>query len=161
VLNCAIGGTSPGTGYGQLHVAGTTAPNGALSVGFANGFSPALGDSFTVLTAGAINGAFSNFLYPSNNVAMQLSNAPNAVIVRVTDIIAPPPPLLSAQVLGTNLNLTWNAASNFTYRVEFKPGLAFSNWSALPGDVTSTGRTAAKLDPLTPSNRFYRVRLLP
>jgi hypothetical protein len=57
--------------------------------------------------------------------------------------------------------LTWTATSNSTYRVEFNPNLNPANWSALPGDVNSTGNLASRLDPLTPSNRFYRVRLLP
>jgi hypothetical protein len=31
----------------------------------------------------------------------------------------------------------------------------------VPGDVLSSGTNASKLDPLTTSNRFYRVRVLP
>jgi hypothetical protein len=45
--------------------------------------------------------------------------------------------------------------------VEFNPDLAPSNWIALPGDVTAVSNTASKLDPLTLSNRFYRVRVVP
>ena len=44
------------------------------------------------------------------------------------------------------------------------PGLNFlnaSNWTALPGDVPGISNTASKMDTLTTSNRFYRVRVLP
>jgi hypothetical protein len=51
--------------------------------------------------------------------------------------------------------------SNTTYRVEFNPDLTPSNWAALPGDVIGVSNTASKLDPLTPSNRLYRVRVVP
>jgi len=161
LLNCALGGTLPGTSYGQLQVAGAVTLNGALSVDLANGFSPALNDSFTVLTAGARNGTFANFYYPSNQVTMQLSNTASSVIVRATSVAVPPPLLLSPVLVGTNVLLTWTAVSNSAYRVEFNPDLNPSNWNALPGDVPGLTNTASKLDALTPSNRFYRVHVLP
>ncbi len=163
LLNCALGGTTPGTGYGQLQVAGTVTLNGALSVDLINGFSPALNDTFTVLTAGTRNGAFANFFFPSNTVTMQLSNTANSVIVRVTDVFTtiPRPMLLPPEISGTDFKLTWTAVSNATYRVEFNPNLAPSNWTALPGDVIGVSNTASKLDALTPSNRLYRVRIIP
>jgi hypothetical protein len=127
-----------------------------------NGFSPAVNDSFTVLTAGTRNGMFANFHYPSNDVTMQLSNTTTSVIVRVIDILSVPRPLLfQPELVGTDIKLTWTALSNATYRVEFNGDLISTNWNALPGDVTSSAITASKLDMLTPSNRFYRVRVLP
>jgi hypothetical protein len=163
LLNCALGGTTAGTGYGQLQVAGAVTLNGALSVDLINGFVPATNDSFTVLTAGTRSGTFANFLYPSNTVTMQLSNTASSVIVRVTDVLTPipRPMLLPPELSGTDLKLTWTAMSNTTYRVEFNPDLVPSNWTALPGDVIGVSNTATKLDPLTPSNRLYRVRVLP
>jgi len=162
LLNCALGGTTPGTNYGQLQVAGAVTLNGALSVDLINGFSPAINDSFTVVTAGTRNGTFNNFFFPSNAVTMQLSNTPNSVIARVTDVLAVPrPTLLPPELVGPDLKLTWTTVSNVTYRLEYNPNLTLSNWTALPGDVTAAGNTASKLDPRTPSNRLYRVRVLP
>jgi hypothetical protein len=52
--------------------------------------------------------------------------------------------------------------ANATYRLEFNPDLGnLTNWSSIPGDVTTLSNTASKLDALTPSNRLYRVRVLP
>jgi hypothetical protein len=93
---------------------------------------------------------------------MQLSNAPTAVIVRVTDVLAVPRPLLlQPELIGPDLKVTWTAISNATYRLEFTPDLNPTNWTALPGDVTGLSNTASKLDALTPSNRLYRVRVIP
>jgi len=50
LLNCALGGTTAGSGFGQLQVAGTVNVNGALSVDLTNGFLPATNDAFAVLT---------------------------------------------------------------------------------------------------------------
>jgi hypothetical protein len=49
-----------------------------------------------------------------------------------------------------------------TYRLEFNSTLMkLTNWTAIAGDMTTLSNTASKLNLLTPSNRFYRVRLLP
>ncbi|HWY75404.1 MAG TPA: hypothetical protein VN281_07295, partial [Verrucomicrobiae bacterium] len=164
LLNCGIGGTTAGTNYAQLQVSGSVALNGTLSINLNNNYIPTTNDSFTVLTAGTRNGAFSSFSYPSNQVTMQLSNTTNSVIVRVTGVAASPPPpplLLPLTFSGTNALLTWTAVSNVTYRLEFNPDLTPSNWNAIPGDVLGLSNTASKLDTLTPSNRFYRVQVLP
>jgi hypothetical protein len=163
LLNCALGGTTPGTNYGQLQVAGTVTLNGALGVDLINGFVPATNDLFTVLTAGTRNGAFASFLYPSNTLTMQLSNTTTSVIVRVTDVLTtiPQPMLLPPEIFGTDFKLTWTAVSNAIYRVEFNPNLAPSNWTALPGDIIGVSNIASKLEALTASNRFYRIRVLP
>lgn len=161
LLNCALGGTIPATNYGQLQVADAVTLNGSLSVVLTNGFLPATNNTFTVLTAGTRNGTFGNFYYPSNAVTLQLSNTPNSVIVQVTGVSTPPPLLLTPAIAGSNVLLTWTAFPNVNYRVEFNPNLAPSNWTALPGDVTSMSNFASKLDSLTATNRFYRLRVLP
>jgi hypothetical protein len=164
LLHCGIAGTTAGTGYGRLQVAGAVTLNGALSLELMNNFVPATNDSFTILSAGTRNGVFANFFYPSNAVTMQLSNSPNSVIVHVTDVFTPipQPMLLSPELIGADIKLTWTAVANATYRLEFNPDLGnLTNWSSIPGDVTTLSNTASKLDELTPSNRLYRVRVLP
>jgi len=162
LLDCALGGTNVGTGFGQLEVAGTVTLKGALSVVLTNGFLPATNDSFAVLSAGTRSGAFANFSYPSNEVTMVLSNTATSVIVRVTELLVVPEPiLLQPELSGTDIRLTWSAIANTTYRLEYKTDLGFTNWTGLAGDVNSLSNTASNLDALTASNRFYRVRVIP
>jgi hypothetical protein len=93
---------------------------------------------------------------------MQMSNMANSVIISVNKVlVVPQPTLLPPEIAGSDIRLIWTALSNTTYRLEYNPNLSPSNWVALPGDVTTFSNTASKLDALTPSNRFYRVRLLP
>jgi hypothetical protein len=81
------------------------------------------------------------------------------VILTATNLLAVPPPfLLSPQLSGSNVILTWTSVSNGVYRLEFNPVLSGSNWSALAGDVTAYSNTASKTDSLTSSNRYYRVQ---
>jgi len=162
LLHCAIGGTDAGTGYGRVQSAGAANLTGALKVSFTESFIPTTHDAFTVLTAATRNGAFGDFQYPSDRVAMQLDHTSTSVIVRVTDVILLGQPILALpELAGPNIRLTWSALSNTTYRLEYITDLGLTNWTALPGDVTSPTDTASKLDALTSSNRFYRVRAIP
>jgi hypothetical protein len=94
---------------------------------------------------------------------MQLSNSPNSVLVQVTGLVTkvPQPTLLLPEIVGPDVRLTWTAVSNINYRLEFTPDVISTNWTALPGDVIGVSNTATRLDTLTPSNRFYRIRALP
>jgi len=161
LLSCGLGGTNLGTGYARLQVSSTLTLDGALNVNLLPGFSPATNDTFTVVT-GTRSGTFTSFTYPPNRVTMLLSNTPNSVILRVTEVLPiPQPTLLTPELASTNVLLTWTATSNVTYRLESNPDVNSTNWSAVPGDVTTLSNTASKLDALTSSNRLYRVRVLP
>jgi len=58
VLAIELGGTAAGSQYDRLSVTGAVALDGALDVSRINGFSPALGQSFVVLTWGSRTGTF-------------------------------------------------------------------------------------------------------
>jgi phage baseplate assembly protein gpV len=162
LLNCVLGGTTAGTGYGQLQKSATINLSGALSVELLPGFVPAANDAFTVVSAGTRSGTFSSFTYPDNRVALTLTNTPSSVILTVTNVFpVPQPVMLTPQLVGSNALLSWTAISNVTYRLERIGEVATTNWTSVAGDVTTTSNTASKLDPLSPSNQLYRVRVLP
>jgi hypothetical protein len=77
-------------------------------------------------------------------------------------ITAPAPQMLPLTLVGkTGVVISWSAVSNGVYRVQYKPVLNATAWTDLVGDVTATGSSASKTDLLTPTNRFYRVQVLP
>ena len=57
-LRVEIGGRTAGTDFDQLAVTGAAALNGTLRIETTNGFSPADGDRFRILTAGSRTGEF-------------------------------------------------------------------------------------------------------
>jgi hypothetical protein len=61
-LLVSIGGTTVGTQYSQLQLTGTGAANlaGPLTATVINAFAPAVGQTFTIVSAKSIAGAFSN-----------------------------------------------------------------------------------------------------
>ena len=77
-------------------------------------------------------------------------------------IVAPPPMILAlVRTNTTSIVITWTAASNATYRVQYKSDLHGIDWSDLTGDITASASTAFKADIVTTTNRFYRVQVLP
>lgn len=58
VLDIAIGGKMAGTQFDQLNVTGDLSLNGTLNISRINGFVPAIGDQFVIVTANSVKGAF-------------------------------------------------------------------------------------------------------
>lgn len=81
VLEVELGGLAPGTEYDQLVVTGEAALGGTLRVALTDGFTPEVGDAFTVLTATSITGTFAAVEGPA---AYTLGVAYNAEDVTVT-----------------------------------------------------------------------------
>ncbi|HYG24655.1 MAG TPA: hypothetical protein VEH04_17915 [Verrucomicrobiae bacterium] len=162
VLECVLAGLTPGVQHGRIQFTGPIALSGTLRVSFTNSFVPGVSDSFTVVAASSRQGSFQNFSYPSGEVTMIVSNTPNAVVVRVLDVLTGAArPLLTASRSGTNLLLHWTAEPNATYRLEYSDALEGGPWNVLAGDVTALTNFAQKVEILGPTNRLYRLRVLP
>jgi len=63
-LEIEIGGLTPGTQHDRVNIAGQATLNGTLELSLINGFVPAPGDSFTVMTFGSRSGTFSQIVQP-------------------------------------------------------------------------------------------------
>ena len=61
VLSLKIGGYNAGTDFDQLNVTGTATLDGTINISLLNGFMPAPGDGFQILTFGAVTGDFATY----------------------------------------------------------------------------------------------------
>jgi hypothetical protein len=64
-LSIELGGTTPGSQFDQLTVSGDATLGGQLTVSLIDGFSPSAGQTFTILTAEAVAGAFTSEVLPA------------------------------------------------------------------------------------------------
>jgi hypothetical protein len=79
-----------------------------------------------------------------------------------TAIVASPPVLQPLRAANGLALLAWNAVAGQTYRVQYKPTLAATNWTDLAPDITATASTASVTDAVGAApERFYRILLLP
>ncbi|MBI5196177.1 MAG: hypothetical protein HZA10_07635 [Nitrospirae bacterium] len=89
-----LAGLTQGTEYDMLNVTGSAYLAGALSVDLLNGFTPTLGNSFTILSANNIYGTFNTYnlpalgngmgwdvAYNANNVSLMVTPEPMSAIL--------------------------------------------------------------------------------
>jgi T5SS/PEP-CTERM-associated repeat protein len=91
-LEIEIGGTTPGTQFDQLIVTGDADLAGTLDLSIIGGFTPALGQSFTVLTSAGLNGtSFDNVLgtFLAGGLSFDIAYTATDVIVSVVDFAVP------------------------------------------------------------------------
>ena len=79
-----------------------------------------------------------------------------------TVVVASPPVLQPLRIASGRALLAWNAVAGQTYRVQYKPSLAATNWTDLAPDITATASTVSVTDAVGAApERFYRILLLP
>jgi|GEM_PF-3341673 len=129
-----------------LSVSGNATLGGNLSVG-AGLFTPGGADSFTVLTAGSLSGAFANVPFGSRLLTtdergtFEVARVGNSVVVR--NWVATPPPLLaigqqSVEVsIGGNATFTASATGDGTITYQWYQ-LVSGSWVVVPGATGSS-----------------------
>jgi len=83
-LKVNIGGTTPGSGYGQLVVTGQATLAGTLQLGLTNGFFPTLGETFNSVVAASISGQFSPVTGGSLGQNIQLNATYGSTVLTLT-----------------------------------------------------------------------------
>jgi hypothetical protein len=64
-LQIELGGTTPGSQYDQINVAGELTLDGTLEISLINGFTPSAGQTFDILNWGSLTGEFSSIQFPA------------------------------------------------------------------------------------------------
>jgi hypothetical protein len=84
-LDVELGGTTPVTECDQLGVTGSVTLDGTLRVGLLGGFTPSLGQSFPILTAGSVAGSFARIDFPAlpDGAAVRVRTLPHGAELRV------------------------------------------------------------------------------
>ena len=77
-------------------------------------------------------------------------------------VVLPRPVIQSIELSNAFVTLVWNSISGETYRVESKLDVSDTNWSDILPDVLANGPVSSKTTlSVSPSQEFYRVRVLP
>lgn len=84
-LEMELGGLAPGTEYDRLAVTGTATLGGTLRLTLADGFVPAVGDAFAVVTASPVAGTFAA-VEPPDGVTVDVAYTDSTATVMVTGV---------------------------------------------------------------------------
>ncbi len=152
-LAIAIGGTNgAGAGFDQLKISGAATLGGTLALSLTNGFAPAVSNSFRILTAGSIGGAFAATNLPplAAHQSWEAGNTTTSVTFTVAfgnsapSLTVPGPHILA---LGATTNFAVTAGDpdgdSMTVSNKVKPaGAVFTNgifsWTAALANWNST-----------------------
>jgi hypothetical protein len=160
-LNVELGGLTPGTQYSQLAAPGVPVNlSGSLNVNLVNGFTPTVGQQFTILTCGSLTGTFPvlNGTYLGNGLALVPIYSSTNVTLVVSNITVLQPLISVSRSGGSNLELTWPSVIGQQYQVEYSADLM--RWFVLSNFIASA-TSSSMIDPTPiPSvpTRFYRLR---
>lgn len=146
--------SGPGGGqFGQLKVGGLAQLGGTLSVALLNGFTPAAGDRFQILSCGSLSNAFSRLAAPAG-LSVTYSNTGAWLVVTGTV----PAQILGPTLAGGNFVFTFGAVSNQSYTVESTDTLVPPHWTAFTNLTGNGGLTRVVAPADAAAQRFYRVR---
>jgi hypothetical protein len=113
-----IGGTDPDTGYDNIYLSsGSATLDGDLRVRLVNGFTPAIGQTFRIVNADSVTGAFATISAPSQ-AGISLTTDATGVTVHIDSVVAGAPVISSATTVpatvGTVFSYQITATNNPT-----------------------------------------------
>jgi hypothetical protein len=154
-LNMVLGGVAAAQ-YSRLSISGAAVLAGSLDVALTNGFTPAIGDVFGVMSAGGgFSGAFSALVGSHQSNGVTLAPEVNGDIF---DLVAANALLLSARSdIGNQFSFTYFSTQGLTNIVEYTTSLSPAHWLVLTNFI-GDGTLKTFVDPsATNTARFYRL----
>jgi hypothetical protein len=109
-LNIELGGTTPGNNannHDQLNVSGAATLSGVLNVSLVNGFTPAAGDTFTIMNYGSHSGTFTTVNLPALDEGLTWNVNYNATTV-ILSIPSQVAFFTSSTTIGSDSKLNWD-----------------------------------------------------
>jgi hypothetical protein len=151
-LRLELAGPAAGQ-FDQLKVGGTAQLGGTLDLELVDGFIPALGARFPLLSCGNLTGTFDNV---HMTAGLSLAYSTTNVILVVTGTV--PVQLSQIVVSEGKFVFSFPTLSNRSYTVQVTDNLATNQWQLFT-NVTGNGARFQVLTPLNDApHRFFRVR---
>jgi hypothetical protein len=132
-----IGGTDPVTGYDNITIDGGTATlGGTLRVRLVNGFTPTVGQTFTIIDATSVSGSFAT-ISPPSQAGISITNGGYYLSLKIDSVVA------GAPVISSPTTAAAAPGAPFTYQIAATNNPASFTATNLPAGLTinsSTGR---------------------
>jgi hypothetical protein len=168
-LDIILGGTTAGTTHDQLSITGAAnISNGTLNVGFASGYAPVGGESYTILDAAVLSGTFATLNLPPlpNGLtwATDYDSSAGTVTLRVSNTPLPVQLLAFTGALREqNVLLHWQTAVEINSRnfvvMRSPDALNFEPIGSLAAKGTNSTYTFLDTKPLGGIN-YYRLQII-
>ena len=149
-FSVALGGASQ---FSQLAVSNYITINGTLNVTLANGYVPAIGTQFRIISSPGTYGSFSTLNLPAG-MAVTYSNT-SGVYLTMTG--STPVQLQSPKISGGSFTFSFGTTNGLGYTVQQNTNLAISNWTYFT-NIIGNGSLYQIITPVTSIQQmFFRV----
>jgi hypothetical protein len=150
-----LAGNTPGTDQSQLNVLGAAKLRGTIGVRLAEGYLPAEGTSFPVMTFASRSGDFTCF----NGLILlgqgrRLATLYDATSLTLTTLTAPEPAIIPLRVAAEDSALVCWPAEFVGYQLYYNTNLNQTNWTLIPG-VTNRYLEPRPLPP----EKYFRLSM--
>ena len=154
-LDIVLGGTNPLTGFNCLVVSNSAQLAGTLTVSLTNGFAPAIGSQFQILSSHNSSGAFTLLNAPPG-ISVNYSN--DGVFLVVTAPVSSSAVLQAPALSDGNFRFSLQTESNQSYTIQQNTDLSTTNWLSIT-NFTGDGSLLQFETPVsTHPQNFFRVR---
>jgi hypothetical protein len=152
-------GVSNLTSFGQIKILGTVALNGTASVTWLGGFTPAIGNSFALLTYGSYSGSFANITLPAGSLGEGIYGA-TVFSLMITNATTQTnlPVFLSIKLVNTNFAVISWPSSATNYSLQTITNLSSGSWSNVISGITIVGSNDVLTNNVNGKASFFRLK---
>jgi hypothetical protein len=124
----------------------------------ANGFVPAQGEQFNVLSCPSMAGTFANIVLPGGVPATGVYGPASFSFLFTGSGPATNQPLITVERINpANLTISWPAASG-NFHLQTSPTLSADAWSEVDSGITLIGANYVLTNPVAGPAAFFRLR---
>jgi hypothetical protein len=152
-------GVSNLTSFGQIKILGTVALNGTASVTWLGGFTPAIGNSFALLTYGSYSGSFANITLPAGSFGEGIYGA-TVFSLMITNATTQTnlPVFLDIKLVNTNFAVISWPSSATNYSLQTITNLSSGSWSNVISGITIVGSNDVLTNNVNGKASFFRLK---
>jgi hypothetical protein len=151
-------GVSGTSGFGQIDVVGAVNLNGAVSVAWLDGFTPAVSNSFPLLNYGSHSGTFANIILPSGYLAEGNYGATVFSLLITGMGTQTSKPILSIERIDANMVAVLWPASATNFGLQTTTNLSSTNWNNVNRGITTVGTNDVLTNTIGGTPAFFRLK---
>jgi hypothetical protein len=152
-------GVSGLANLGQITVSGSVALNGTASVTWLGGFTPSVGNVFTLLNYGSQSGTFANIILPPGSSGAPTYGATAfSLMITNTTTQTNVPVFLNIKLVNSNTVVVSWPSSATSYTLQTNANLSPATWGNVSSGIVTVGPNNVLSNTPTGKSDFFRLR---
>ncbi len=148
------------TDFGNINLGKSVVLSGTVSANLNNGFAPAIGNTFKVLSFPSFTGIFAQTNLPAGYLGEGMYSATSFSLLITGTGTPPSQPILTIERIGAStVTVSWPAAAG-NFNLQTSPTLASGSWTDVTSGITTIGANFVLTTTVGGNTAFYRLQSL-